>query len=144
MQAVKFPYMMHCPKCKAKLKIKKPEMVGKRIPCPNCQKKIDVVTPDEDGLVPYGVTELPPPEPEPELTDEELDAIEEEERKQIRTKRMQTFKWWTSIVVLLSMLGGIGWGLWEYVFKNYEENAAIRAKQKDDGGDLFGKTFNVN
>ena len=40
MSELTFPYTLHCPKCKAKLKITKPEMVGQRMTCPACKKKV--------------------------------------------------------------------------------------------------------
>jgi hypothetical protein len=145
MTALKFPYTMHCPKCKAKLKIKSPEMVGKRMPCPKCKMRIDVITPDEDGWVPYGVEAAPEPEPEKELSEEEIEAIEDEERKKRKEKNWKNTKHVFSIFVYIGILCGIGWGLWEYVFKDYNAKAAAKEKRRgeDDKGDLFGKVFNV-
>ena len=59
MPAVKIPYTMYCPNCKTGLKIKDEKMIGRDIHCPKCEKRIQVVTPDEDGHVPYGVIEEP-------------------------------------------------------------------------------------
>lgn len=104
-----FPYTMHCPKCKVKIKVKSPEMIHKIISCPKCTKKIEVVTPEEDGYIPYGVTPLPPEAPEPEPTEEDLEAIEEEERKVRRAKNWELTKNIFHILFLLTLFGGASW-----------------------------------
>ena len=143
MSALKFPYTMHCPKCKAKLKIKSPELVGTRMPCPKCKAKIDVVTPDEDGLVPYGIEAAPPPEPDPEPTEEELDEIDREERKKRAEKNWKNFKWIASVFTYIAILAGVGVGLWYFVFKDYNERLVKKEKDGNDP-DNFGKLFKVD
>jgi hypothetical protein len=92
------------------------------------------------------VEAAPEPEPEKELTEEEIEAIEDEERKKKRAKTKANTKWVISIFVYLGILGGIGWGLWEFVFKDYNAKAAAKEKRRgeDDKGDAFGKLFNVD
>ena len=105
MAKIKFPYSMFCPGCKAKLKIGSPKLVGTRITCPKCKKRIDVVTPEEDGNVPYGVTALPPPEPEPEPTEEEIEAKEKELLQAKRERQWELTKYIASVLWLVLLLG---------------------------------------
>ena len=77
-----FPYTMHCPACKKGLKVKNERMIGQLVPCPSCGKKITIVTPEEDGYVPYGVNYNAPPPPAPAV-----DAREEADRIAARDKR---------------------------------------------------------
>ena len=135
---------MHCPKCKAKLKIAKPEMVGKRMTCPACKKKIDVVTPDEDGHVAYGVGEVRIEKRTPEADEEELEKLEEIQLQERKAKRKANTKWTIELFVILGMMGGVAWGFYEFVVKNYSENAAQKAKARENEPDLFGKTFSVD
>jgi len=147
MAEITYPYTLHCHKCRAKLKITSPKMLGKRLPCPKCGIKVDIVTPDEDGWVPYEVEEAPEIEREDdkELTDEELDAIEEKELKERKEKNWAMFKHVASIVILLGMLGGVGWGVYYYVIKDYDVNMTAREKAREENkDDLFGKTFKVD
>lgn len=124
------PYTMHCPKCKTGIRIKRADLIGTRISCPKCTKKIDVVTPDEDGYIPYGVETAPPPEPEPEPTEEELLAMELEKKKKKRKEMMKKTSFAMTILFYLALLGGVGWLFWEFVIKDYgkkkdDENAAV-------------------
>ena len=69
------------PSCKTGLKIKKASLIGTRISCPKCKKKIDVVTPEEDGYISYGIEEAPEARAEPEPSEVEMEEIEFEEDK---------------------------------------------------------------
>lgn len=83
MAKLKFPYTMHCPACKAGLKISNPKQVGTMINCPKCKKKIEVVTPDEDAHISYGVEET-----------EEEDAPKQKKpsKKEVEAKRLEAEK----------------------------------------------------
>jgi len=142
-----FPYTLHCPNsaCRAKLKITKPEMVGKRMACPSCKKKLDVVTPDEDGYVAYGVGEVRVEKKTPEAEEEELEKLEEIQEQERKAKRKENIKWTVSLIFYLGLLGGTAWGFYEYVVKGYSERAATKAKAREENkDDLFGKTFKVD
>ena len=121
MSDVKFPYTMYCQHCKTGLKIKSAKLVGTRIVCPKCKKRIDVITPDEDGYIPYGVEAAPPPEPEPEPTEEEIAEQEATERKEQREKTMAKVKYIGSIIWLLVLLGGILWAVWRFAIVPFSE-----------------------
>jgi hypothetical protein len=144
MAELKFPYTMHCPKCKAKLKISKPEMVGQRMACPACKKKIDVVTPDEDGHVPYEIGGVRVEKKTPEAEEEELEKLEEIQEQERKAKRKANIKWTVSVLFYLGLLGGTAWGFYEFVVKGYSERAAAKAKERENAPDLFGKTFSVD
>lgn len=127
---LKFPYTMYCPRCKAALKIKSPNLVGQKIACPKCKKQIDVVTPDEDGAIPYGVQEMPEEEPPPEPTEEEL---EEKRLAELKVKRKAQFKIaasWSYTLFLVAMLAFFGWLCYKYI---YIEGYLKKANQVDDG-----------
>lgn len=123
---LKFPYVMHCPSCKAGISIKKKEQIGQRIKCPKCQKAIIVVTPEEDGYIPYGVEDAPPPEPEPEPTEEEIEAKELEEQKKRKKQNIANAKHVASILWLLILLSGIGYLFYYILF--------IKGLPKDEDG----------
>jgi len=147
MAELKFPYTMHCPnfECRAKLKIKKAEMVGQRMTCPACKKKITVVTPEEDGYIAYDVGEVRVEKKSAEAEEDELEKLEEIQELERKEKRKANIKWTFSVLVLLGMLGGTAWGFYEFVFKGYSERAAAKAKQRaENQDDLFGKTFKVD
>ena len=111
---IKFPYTMHCPKCRTGLKIKSPKLIGTKINCPKCKKRIDVVTPEEDAMNPYGIEAPPEPEKLPEPTEEEI-AQEELEKK--RKKRMEILRqvwFWTVCLFILVLIGVLGWLIYEY------------------------------
>jgi hypothetical protein len=145
MSELTFPYTMHCPKCKAKLKIAKPEMVGQRMTCPACKKKIDVVTPDEDGHVAYGLGEVRVQKHKSvEQEEEELEKIAEIEEIARKERRKAKTKWTIELIILLAMLGGVAWGFHRYVLTGYDERAAQKAKARENEPDLFGKTFSVD
>lgn len=114
MAKITFPYTMHCPKCKTPLKIKSPKLVGARINCPKCKARIDVVTPDEDAVVSYGVEPPPEPEREPEPTEEELLQLELERRRKKRMEILQHVLFWLSVLVLFAMVVGLGWLIYQY------------------------------
>lgn len=124
-----FPYMMHCPKCATKLKIKSPEMVGKSIHCPKCKKRIDVVTPEEDAHVAYGVEvhEAHKEEEEPELTEEELEELEEKKLAEKRAQQWAKTKEILGILWLVLLLVALGWVVYEFVIKDSPEDEAGRA-----------------
>jgi len=144
MSELTFPYTLHCPKCKAKLKITKPEMVGTRMTCPACKKKIDVVTPDEDGHVAYGVGEVRVPKQTAEAKEEELEKLEEIQEQERKAKRKANTKWTIELIVILAMMGGTAWGFYEFVLKGYSERAAQKAKDRENEPDLFGKVFKTD
>jgi len=146
MAELKFPYTMHCPnvECRAKLKITKPEMVGQRMTCPSCKKKINVLTPDEDGYIAYGIGEVQVEKKTPEAEEEELEKLEEILEKERRDKRKANIKWTIELLVLLGIAGGTAWGFYEFVVKGYSERAAQKAKARENEPDLFGKTFKVD
>ncbi|MGL4461374.1 MAG: hypothetical protein ACRDD1_09710 [Planctomycetia bacterium] len=83
---IKFPYTLNCPQCLKGLRVKSEAMLGKRLSCPSCGKKVDIVPPDEDATVSYGVEAPPPPEKPHEPSEEEIEEKEEEERKKTREK----------------------------------------------------------
>ena len=129
---LKFPYFLHCPKCKAKLKIAKPEMVGQRMPCPKCKARIDIVTPDEDGHVAYGVT----PIDEKEMArkaDEKFDE-EQAERDELREKARKKAKrdgilWSVSLVFFMSVVVGVGY-IWYRVMQDFNDPKNKEAREK--------------
>ena len=131
MAKIKLPYTMYCPKCKTPLKIKKAELIGKRIDCPKCKKKIDVVTPDEDGYIPYGVEDEPEPEPEPEPTEEELLELELEEKKKKKEILVKRGKYVFSILWLLILLGIVFGVVYYFVYEQgYKKKALEKEKNK--------------
>ncbi|QDU64243.1 hypothetical protein Pan216_51320 [Planctomycetes bacterium Pan216] len=115
MAKLTFPYTMYCPSCKAPLKIKSPKSIGKRIPCPRCDRKIDVVTPDEDGNIPYGVQAM-----SEDAANEEEERKKQERREERRQHRLEqeekrkkarkaAIKHWSGVLWLLLLLSaGIG------------------------------------
>lgn len=142
-----FPYTLHCPnpECRAKLKITKPEMVGKRMACPSCKKKLDVVTPDEDGYVAYDIGEVRVEKKTAEAEEEELEKLEELQERERKEKRKENIKWTAGLIFYLGLLGATGWGFYEFVIKGYSERAAANEKRRaEDKEDLFGKTFKVD
>lgn len=116
---LKFPYTMHCPKCKTPLKIKSPAMVGKRIDCPKCKKRIDVVTPDEDAVVAYGVEAAPEKEKPPEPTEEEILEKEIATKRKKRSQILYQVWFWISALVLLSMIGAGGYIVYNFAWLPY-------------------------
>lgn len=118
---IKFPYTMHCPKCRTGLKIKSPNLVGTRINCPKCKSRIDVVTPEEDAVVSYGVEPPPEPEKEPEPTEEELLERELEKKRKRRREILQQVFFWTGIVLLLAFIGGLGYLLYAYAIDPFSK-----------------------
>jgi hypothetical protein len=120
---IKFPYTMHCPKCKAGLKIKSPDLIGQRISCPKCKKRIDVVTPEEDAHIAYGVEAAPEPEKTPEPTEEEIEQRKREKKKKKQMEILQQVWFWLGVLVLLAMVSG---GI--YIIYNY---AILPASQED-------------
>ena len=116
MAKLKFPYTMHCPRCKAPLKIKSEKLIGQRLPCPKCKKSIDVVTPDEDGSIPYVVEAMPEPEPDPEPTEEELEAKRLDQLKAKRKRQWQAAKHWASVFWLTAVLAGCSWLCYKYIY----------------------------
>ena len=124
---------MHCPKCKAKLKITKPEMVGQRMPCPKCQAKIDVVTPDEDGHVAYDVIAIDHKHfaKVADQKEEEEEAERELLRIAARKKlKNDSIKWALSLVFYISCVVFVVWAWWFYVIKDYNDPARIAAREK--------------
>ena len=133
---LKFPYHMHCPKCKVKIKIAKPELVGQRMPCPSCKAKIDVVTPDEDAHVAYGVTELDHKhiQAKADADEEELETRREERQEKERlAKKKASINWALSVVFFSLMVGGVVF-TWVKVMRNFNDpaNAAAREKRNDE------------
>lgn len=127
MAKLKFPYTMHCPACKVGLKIKNAKMVGTIIKCPKCQKSIEIVTPDEDGYIPYTVEAPPEEEPEPEPTEEELEAKELEKIKAKRKKLWEKTRYVLGILWLVGLLAAVG-GL-VYYFVDFE-TLQIKSEQR--------------
>lgn len=127
--AIKFPYTMKCPKCSVGLKIKSADMIGKRIPCPKCKQKVEVVTPEEDGSIPYGVEAAPPPEKEPEPTEEELEAKEEQRRIAKRKKNWEQTKHILGILWLLALMGGFIGACYYFIYLGHGK---IRGKDAED------------
>ena len=41
------PFVIHCPACEAKLKVRKRELVGRRVPCPRCGEAVRVKAPKQ-------------------------------------------------------------------------------------------------
>lgn len=97
-----YPFKTQCRHCGAALTVKTPAMVGKRVDCPKCGKKIEIVSPDEDASINYGVEAAPEPEPEPEPTEEELEQEELELQKKKRKLMFQQIKWTLLTLVYLS------------------------------------------
>lgn len=133
MAKIVFPYTMHCPRCKAPLKIKSAKLLGTRIFCPKCKKNIEVVTPEEDGAIPYGVEEMPPPEPEPEPTEEELEAKELEDRKKRRELLWSRTRYTLSVLWLSALLGGFLWLCYFFIYRDMERKKAEEAQNKFGG-----------
>lgn len=146
MSELTFPYTMHCPnmECRAKLKITKPEMVGQRMTCPSCKKKINVVTPDEDGYVAYGVGAVQVEKKSAEAEEEELEKVAEILEQERRERRKANIKWTISVLFYFGLLGGTAWGFYEFVVKGYEQRRDAKAKARENEPDLFGKTFKVD
>jgi hypothetical protein len=108
MAKLKFPYTMHCPSCKTGLKIKNPKLVGTMINCPKCKKRIPVVTPEEDGYIPYGVEAPPEPEREPEPTEDDLEERRLQKLKEKRKAMWVQVRYIAGIFWLLLLLAGAG------------------------------------
>lgn len=127
------PYTMHCPKCKVGIKIKKESMIGTRITCPKCKKRIDVVTPDEDGYIPYGVDAAPVKEPDPEPTEEEIEERELQKLKERRKKQMEQAKHWGTVLFYLLLLVGIYFTFNYFVIETMrrERENPQKAEEKD-------------
>lgn len=121
MTKLKFPYTMHCLKCKTPLKIKSPKLVGTRINCPKCKARIDVVTPEEDAVVSYGVEAAPEPEKDPEPTEEELLQQELDRRRKKRMAILQQVLFWIGVLVLIGGIGGLGYVIYEYAVMPFTE-----------------------
>lgn len=117
---IQFPYTMHCPKCKTGLKIKSPKLVGTRISCPKCKARIDVVTPEEDAVVSYGVEPPPEPEKEPEPTEEELLERELERKRKRRMEILRQVVFWGTVVMFLVVIGGLGYVLYAYAIEPFQ------------------------
>ena len=111
---LKFPYTMHCPKCKSGLKIKAPNLVGTQIACPHCKKKIYVVTPDEDAMVNYEVEAPPEKEKAPEPTEEEIFERQKIAQKKKQIELLKKVWFWTNITFLVAILGAACWGVYTY------------------------------
>lgn len=131
---IKFPYTMHCPKCKAPLKIKTPSLIGTRIACPKCKKKIDIVTPEEDAYVAYGVEAAPEPEKEPEPTEEEIEAKIKEVKKKKTAETIRLIWFWLTVIFLIALVVvGI------YIIYNYaivpfaDEDLSVPSEGKGPG-----------
>jgi len=120
-------------------------MVGKRMACPSCKKKLDVVTPDEDGYVAYGVGDVRVEKKTQEAEDEELEKLEEIQEKERRAKRKENIRWTLSVLTILGMLGGTAYGFYKFVYEGYNERRTANEKRRaEDKEDLFGKTFKVD
>jgi DNA-directed RNA polymerase subunit M/transcription elongation factor TFIIS len=131
---IKFPYTMHCPKCKAPLKIKSANLVGTRIACPKCQKKIDIVTPDEDAYVAYGVESAPEPEPEPEPTEEEIEARLKEKKKKKQIEILRQIWFWLGVLFLMGLVGVGGYIVYTYAIVPFaEEDLSVPTEGKGSG-----------
>lgn len=134
MAKLKLPYTMQCPRCKAPLKIRNEKLIGTRVPCPRCKKPIEIVSPDEDGSIPYGVEELPEPEPEPEPTEEELEKLELEKKKARRKALWANARHIASILFLSGLLAFFGWLCYKYILvEGYWREAEEKAS------DIFPK-----
>ncbi len=76
-------------------------MIGTRISCTKCNRKIDVMSPEEEGSIPYelggAVEKMKPRGP----TQEELDELAEKEERERRLANWVMFKHITSIILLL-------------------------------------------
>jgi len=107
MSETTFPFTFHCPSCKVGVKIKSAKLIGKTISCPKCSKKFQVLTPDEDGHVPYGVEDAIEEMPEPEPTEDELEEDDRVKRKAKRKRTLGILWHATSIVILVGLLGGV-------------------------------------
>lgn len=130
MSDIQFPYTMYCPGCKVGIKIKKPEMIGRRINCPKCEKKITIVTPEEDGNIPYTVAEAHQKEPEPEPTEDELEEKEQLRLKELKAKRLKTAKEVASTTLLVLILGGIIFIWYYFIYLRDQEKAEDEKKPK--------------
>ncbi|MBY0585882.1 hypothetical protein K2X85_01835 [bacterium] len=131
---IKFPYTMHCPKCKAPLKIKAPNLVGTRINCPKCKKKIDVVTPDEDAHISYGVEAAPEPEVEPEPTEEEIEARIKEKKKKKLVDAMRQVWFWLTVIFLMVLVGLGVYVIFTYAIVPFaDEDLSVPSEGKGPG-----------
>lgn len=132
MTKIKFPYTMHCPSCKVGIKVKKKEQIGKSVNCPKCGKKFEIVTPEEDGNIPYGVEAAPEPEPEPEPTEEELEEKEMERRRIKRKQNIETTKYIMSILWLLLLLAGLAGAVYYFVYVKGYANPDRKKDEEED------------
>lgn len=131
MAKIKFPYTMFCPACKTGLKIKSSKMIGTEINCPKCKKRIQIVTPEEDGSIPYEITDLPEPEPEPEPTEEEIEQKLAEVRKAKNKVLAKRAAHVLSILILAAMIGGIFYPLYYFIYvKGYNAEKPPEEKIK--------------
>lgn len=131
---IKFPYTMYCPKCKSSLKIKSPKLIGTRITCPKCQKRIDVVTPDEDAMIAYGVEAAPEPEKPPEPTEEEILAKELEKKRKKRTETLQQIWFWLTVLFLIGCVGGTGYVIYEFALVPFANEDLSMPEEGDNKG----------
>ena len=128
---LKFPYTMHCPKCKTGLKIKSPKLIGTRISCPKCKSRIDVVTPDEDGMNPYGVEEAPEPEPIPEPTEDELLEAENEKKRKKRIGILKQVQFWVTVLIMLALVFGGGYVVWNFAIVRYMNDDGLNMPDEE-------------
>lgn len=68
------PIVCLCPHCDAKLKLKNPELAGKKIKCPKCAEPF-VVTPDETDVTKPARRAAKPPEPKTPAEDDWLSDL---------------------------------------------------------------------
>ncbi len=132
---IKFPYTMHCPKCKAPLKIKSPSLVGTRIQCPKCKKRIDVVTPEEDAHVAYGVEAPPEKEVEPEPTEEEIEARIKEKKKKQQIEILKQIWFWLTVIFLMALVGLGGYIVFQYAIVPFaDEDLSVPTEDQKGSG----------
>ena len=114
--------------CKTGLKIKSPAVVGTTIKCPKCKKRIEVVTPEEDGYIPYTVGPVQA-EKNQARSDQELADYAAAQEQLRREKRKALIKHIISILILLGALSFIAWIFIDWVIPAYQTPPELE-KQK--------------
>lgn len=131
MSKIKLPYTMYCTFCKVGIKIKNEKSIGTTIHCPKCKKRIEIVTPEMDGHIAYGVSEAlearvdEGPSPEQLI---ELEIAAERQRKWVRSQRI---KYAIELIVILGMLSFCGYIFYQKIYvEGYNERPPEKQPKK--------------
>lgn len=136
MAKIKLPYTMYCSACKVGIKIKNEKSIGTFIHCPKCKRRIEVVTPEMDGNIPYGIGDEVEAAPELGLTDAEKIELEAAELRHQKWVRSQRIKFAFDLILTLAGLGVCGYIFYQKIYvEGYGSKPAEKSKlSKRKGG----------